>query len=190
VGLVPLRGVRDDDRLRQAVSGPGAEQSTYVDLRRETSRLLGGYRQEALHLLGWSSLAIVLLLVVGLRSLRTAMRVLLPMASAAAVTAAVMAGTGSGLSLFHLVSLLLVMGLSLDQALFFNRAAEDHQERARTLLSLVLCNLSAVLAFGILATSSVNILHDIGATVALGAGLALVFAALLAGEVLPREDGA
>lgn len=189
VGLVPLRGVEDEWRLQQVLSATGLEAATYVDLRQESSRLLGGYRQEALHLLGWSSLAIVLLLVAGLRALTTALRVLLPMACAAVVTAAVMAGT-SGLSLFHLVSLLLVMGLSLDQALFFNRAAEDHEERARTLLSLVLCNLSAVIAFGILATSSVNILHDIGATVALGAGLALLFAALLAGEVLPRARDA
>lgn len=188
VGLVPLRGVRDEGRLRQALSGSGAVSATYVDLHRETSRLLGGYRQEALRLLGWSSLAIVVLLVAGLRSLTRTLRVLLPMVCAATVTAAVMAGTGAGLSLFHLVSLLLVMGLSLDQALFFNRAAEDHEERARTLLSLVLCNLSAVVAFGILATSSVNILHDIGATVALGAGLALVFAALLAEEVAPRQQ--
>ena len=48
------------------------------------------------------------------------------------------------------------------------------------MLSLLLCNVSAVIAFGILATSSINILHEIGATVAIGAALALLFVALLA----------
>jgi predicted exporter len=180
VGLVPLRGVSDEDRLHQALADLDPERASYLDLGDETSHMLGQYRREALQLLGWSTLAIVVLLAAGLGSVTTTLRVLLPMACAAAVTAAIMAEAASGLSLFHLVSLLLVMGLSLDQALFFNRASEDHEERARTLLSLALCNASAVVAFGILATSSVNLLRDIGATVALGAVLALVFAAMLA----------
>jgi len=182
VGLVPLRGVADEGRLHAALAAMEQPGIDLVDLRRESSRLLSRYRREALQLLGWSSAAIVLLLLAGLRSATAALRVLAPMACAAAVAAAIMAGTAGGLSLFHLVSLLLVMGLSLDQALFFNRAAADREERARTLLSLLLCNGSAVIAFGILATSPVNILHDIGATVALGAAFALAFAALLARE--------
>jgi len=84
------------------------------------------------------------------------------------------------LNLYHLVSLLLVMGLSLDQALFFNRDAADPAERRRTLLSLLICSSSSILAFGTLAFSSINILQAIGATVALGAVLAIGFAALLA----------
>lgn len=182
VGLVPLSGLADEGRLQALLGEWGEPGIDLVDLRRESSRLLAQYRREALHLLGWSSAAIMVLLVAGLRSVGTAARVVAPMACAAAAAAAIMARAAGGLSLFHLVSLLLVMGLSLDQALFFNRAAADHEERARTLLSLLLCNGSAVIAFGILATSAVNILHDIGATVALGAAFALAFAGLLARE--------
>jgi predicted exporter len=79
-----------------------------------------------------------------------------------------------------LVSLLLVMGLSLDQSLFFNRDAADPEERRRTLLSLLVCGSSSVLAFGTLAFSGVNMLRAIGSTVALRAVLAIGFAALLA----------
>ena len=180
VGLVPLQGVGDDELLRQSALEEGDGSIDYVDLREETSGMLADYRREALQLLGWSSIAIAILLAFGLRSLGLAVRVLLPMLCAAAATAAIMAERAGGLSLFHLVSLLLVMGLSLDQALFFNKPSEHGEDRARTLLSLLICNCSAVIAFGILALSSINILHAIGATVSVGAAFALAFGAALA----------
>jgi predicted exporter len=48
------------------------------------------------------------------------------------------------------------------------------------LLSLLVCSISAVLAFGTLAFSETNILRTIGTTVAVGAILAIGFAAVLA----------
>ncbi|HUL14210.1 MAG TPA: MMPL family transporter [Methylococcaceae bacterium] len=180
VALVPLKGVVDERRITDVLTAMADPDLIYLDLKEETGRLLTGYRLEALHLLGWSLFTIVLLLTLGLRSVGGMLRVLLPMLAAACVTAAIMAEAGGGLSLFHLVSLLLVMGLGMDQALFFNRTAANPEEKGRTLLSLLLCSLSAVIAFGILASSGINILHAIGATVALGAFFALLFAAMLA----------
>ena len=180
VALVPLKGVADERHIAETLAAMDDPHFVYLDLKDQSSKLLADYRRQALHLLGWSLVAIVLLLILGLRSFGGMLRVLLPMLIAAAVTAAVMAQTSHGLSLFHLVSLLLVMGLGMDQALFFNRATRSREETGRTRLSLLLCNLSAIIAFGILASSSVNILHAIGATVALGAFFALLFAAMLA----------
>lgn len=184
VGLVPLKGVSDERRIVETLAATDNPHLVYLDLKHQSSKLLADYRRQALHLLGWSLGAIVVLLTVGLRSIGGMLRVLLPMLIAAGVTAAVMAQASHGLSLFHLVSLLLVMGLGMDQALFFNRATASREETGRTRLSLLLCNLSAIIAFGILAGSGVNILHAIGATVALGAFFALLFAAMLA-----RADG-
>ena len=93
-----------------------------------------------------------------------------------------MARLGSGLNVYHLSSLLLVMGLSLDQALFFNRRTDSIEDLKRTHLSIVVCALTAQFAFGGLALSSVPLLAAIGMTVSLGALLALLFAALLAQE--------
>jgi predicted exporter len=50
------------------------------------------------------------------------------------------------------------------------------------LASLLVANCSTVVAFGVLALSSVPVLHDLGETVAPGALLALAYAALLARE--------
>ncbi|MEO8716950.1 MAG: hypothetical protein ABI423_01880, partial [Burkholderiales bacterium] len=69
-------------------------------------------------------------------------------------------------------------------ALFFERGGGVPPPRV--LASLALANATTVIGFGVLATSSVPVLRAIGATVALGTLLALVFAALLS---RPRGDG-
>jgi predicted exporter len=61
--------------------------------------------------------------------------------------------------------------------------ASAHPER--TVTSLMLCNLSTVIGFGVIGFASTPVLSAIGATVAVGAFLSLVFAAILTAE-LPR----
>lgn len=178
--LVPLSGITGEAAIRQALAPWATAGVSFVDLREESTRLMRDYRREALRLLTASLVVIGLLLAFGLRSVPAALRVLSPVLAAGLSTALIMALLFGGLNLYHLVSLLLVMGLSLDQALFFNRDAADPEERRRTLLSLLVCGSSSVLAFGTLAFSGINILRAIGSTVALGAILAIGFAALLA----------
>lgn len=178
--LVPLSGITDEATIRQALAPWATAGVSFVDLREESTRLMRDYRQEALRLLAASLVVIGLLLAFGLRSAPAALRVLSPVLAAGLCTALIMARLFDGLNLYHLVSLLLVMGLSLDQSLFFNRDAADPEERRRTLLSLLVCGSSSVLAFGTLALSGINLLRAIGATVALGALLAIGFAAVLA----------
>ena len=178
--LMPLSGIRDAGLLAERLAALPVEDVHLVDLRAESSRLMRDYRREALMLLTASLVVIAALLMLGLRSAAEALRVLAPVLLAGLCTGLIMATLSRGLNLYHLVSLLLVMGLSLDQALFFNRDAADPAERRRTLLSLLICSSSSILAFGTLAFSSINILQAIGATVALGAVLAIGFAALLA----------
>jgi len=178
--LLPLARIADPSALADRIAALDRADVRLLDLRAESTRLMRDYRQEALRLLAGSLIAIVLLLAAGLRSLRESLRVIAPVLLAGLCTGLIMAIGFRGLNLYHLVSLLLVMGLSLDQALFFNQDAADPEQRRRTLLSLLVCSASAVLAFGTLALSRVNILQAIGTTVAVGAILAIGFAALLA----------
>lgn len=178
--LAPLSGIHDEPAIRQALAPWTQAGVQFVDLREASTRLMRETRREATRWLTGSLVLIGLLLAFGLRSAWEAFRVLAPVLMAGFCTAVIMALGSGGLNLYHLVSLLLVMGLSLDQALFFNRDAEDPEERRRTFLSLLVCGASAVLAFGSLAFSGINLLRAIGSTVALGAVLAIGFAALLA----------
>ena len=94
-----------------------------------------------------------------------------------AVAALVLAG--ERLSLFHLVSLLLVLGIGLNYALFFRRPADDEADRRRTSLSLTVCIAATLSAFGTLAFSRTPVLHAIGSTVSLGAFFSLILSATL-----------
>lgn len=102
---------------------------------------------------------------------------LLPVVAAIATTAAALALAGTRLSLLHLVALLLVLGIGTNYSLFFSRFAPDDEARLRSAYAVLVAAATTLIAFGALATSDTAILRALGLTVALGAALALVFAA-------------
>jgi len=81
---------------------------------------------------------------------------------------AVLRVLGVELNLFHLVSLILAAGLGLDYALFFDHAGDDRDDQLRTLHAVIVCSLTTLLVFSLLALSSIPVLRAIGGTVALG----------------------
>jgi predicted exporter len=177
VGLVTLGESTAPDRLAEVVANAGGR---LVDLRMESTRLITRYRQETLTLLSLGAVVIVLLLRAGLGTWSAAVRVVLPMGLALVFTGTVIRVVSSGLSLFHLVSLLLVMGLAMDYGLFFNRPPADREDHRRTQFSLLVCTMTTLLPFGLLALSQTPVLRAIGLTVSVGAASAFVLAAWLA----------
>ena len=110
---------------------------------------------------------------------RTA-RILLPLALAALVVTAGYALSGHTMTILNLIGLLLIFAVGSNYALFFDRRAAAADADSRVLASLLVANLTTVIGFGVLATSSVPLLSALGTTVAPGALLALVFSAMLA----------
>ncbi len=184
-GPVVLAGVSDPARLAAALAGHRGV--VYVDMRAELGGILSGYTARAWRWLGWSGLAVLLVLAIGLRDPMRVMRVLGAVGAALLVTVAALTAAGVRLSLIHLVALQLVAGVGLDYALFFTRRQLDAEERARTLRTLVTCNGMTLLTFGLLAACQTPLLRDIGVTVAAGALLAMAFSFLFAGQA-PSED--
>jgi predicted exporter len=180
VAVVPLRGVTDREKFLGLLTPWHDQEVSYLDLKEESNRIVSSYRNETLRLLGWGVLSIGLVLLVGLRSPVTVLRVMLPIGSAIVVVAALLHSLGERFSLFHLASFLLVIGLGLDYALFFNRRHGTPAERGRTVYGLVVCSMTTILVFGVLALSQIPVLRAIGMTTALGSLACLVFAALLA----------
>ena len=88
--------------------------------------------------------------------------------------------TGVQLTLFHLVALLLVVGVGTNYALFFNRPQHGRDDRALMLLSLAVASLATLISASALATSGTPVLRAIGLTAAVGTVYALVLSALLA----------
>jgi predicted exporter len=167
VVLVPLYGVADAQAL--------AAEVPVFDLKAESERLLAGYRREALRLTGIGIGAIVIALALGLRRPRAVLQVMLPVMLALVLTAAVLLLAGQRLTVFHLIAMLLVMGIGLNYALFF-----DRPEGESPLFALLVTCATTVLAFGTLAWSSNPVLHAIGLTVTVGSTVAFLASAALA----------
>ena len=86
----------------------------------------------------------------------------------------------SGFTLVEIiVSLMLVAGIGVDYALFATQEFPDEEEFRATRRSLMVCGISTIGVFGILATSSIPVLHEIGVTVASGTLVAYLLSLLL-----------
>lgn len=156
----------------------------FLDLKAGTNDLINGFRDAALQNLWWGALLIAALLWWGLRQIRRVLVVLLPVATALAVTIALLHLLGERLSLFHLTALLLVLGIGIDYSLFFSRR-DLAADRRRTGHALLVCAISTLTVFGILAFSRLPVLHAIGLTVFLGVSASYGFAWLSAVAAQP-----
>jgi predicted exporter len=171
----------DFAQVRRAVSAAAPARATVLDLKGEANALYATYLGEAVRLSLLGLAAITVLLLLALRSPARVLGILLPLAAAVLAVAAGLALCGQRLSLLHVIGMLLIVAVGSNYALFFDKPqASSSAERSLTLASLLVANCATVLGFGVLAFSSVPVLRDLGATVAPGAFLALLFAALLA----------
>jgi predicted exporter len=177
--MLPLRGVTDAEGVARSLAAPPGAQALFLDLKRESDSLYRTYRCEALAYSLLGAAAIAVLLLASLRSPRRVFDVLAPLAAAVIVTACVLVLAGHKLSIFHLVGLLLVVAVGSNYSLFFDRQAPTGPDRSRTIVSLLFAAVTTMIGFGLLAFSSVPVLHAIGLTVGMGAILALVFSAIL-----------
>lgn len=186
--LTPLVGVSDPGKLAASLSampeggsrGRSSDTTQLVDLKRISTQMVDGFSRAALRQAAVGALLIMVLLILGLGSLKRTLHVAAPAAAALVVTAAVLTAGGQRLGVFHLVALLLVLGIGLNYALFFERTPADAAERERTRLALAVCSISTFTTFGFLSLSATPVLHAIGSTVALGALVSLVLSALWA----------
>lgn len=179
--LLPLRAPAgagiDDARVQSALDGTGA---LVINLGAAGSRLYDGYLRTVSGLSLAGIAAIAVLLLIALRSLVRTARVLAPLLAAVLVVMAGLLLLGIQLTLLHLVGLMLIAAVGSNYALFFDGGRENAGGiESSTLASLLFANLTTVAGFGPLLLSGVPVLQAMGATVAPGALLALLFSAML-----------
>lgn len=163
--LVSLSGLTDPAAVARVAASQGAQ---LLDLKQASESLVAEYRQRVLWALALASVLLAATVWVALRTPRRVLRVLAPMALTTLLILALLRGFGVELNLFHLVALILAAGLGLDYALFFDHAGDDRDEQLRALHAIIVCSLTTLLVFGLLATSSIPVLRAIGSTVAMG----------------------
>jgi predicted exporter len=183
--LLPLHSAAaqtiDTARVTAALQSARIPQAQTLDLKQEADSLYAGYLSEAIHLSLAGIVALTILLLIALRSPLRVAKVLAPLALAVLCVAAGLALSGVQLTILHLVGMLLIVAVGSNYALFFDRQSRVHAgSESVTLASLAIANVSTVIGFGLLSFSQVPVLVALGATVAPGAFLALLFAAVFA----------
>ena len=182
----PEGGSINANKIRAALAASNLTEALFVDMTAESDRLYSGYLHEATVLSLGGLVAIVGLLLVVFRSPMRVLRIIAPLMAAVITVTAGLALLGQQLIILHLVGLLLVVAVGSNYALFFDRSDPNTSNTSNTpvapstLASMLLANLTTVAGFGLLAFSDVVILQAMGATVAPGVILALIYAAIFA----------
>jgi len=187
VVMAPLRDVADPAAVAKAISAAGLPNAAFVDLNQQSDQLLRRFQREASLLAIFGTAAILILLLAGLRPARRVAAVAAPLAAAVLITAAVLTLGGAKITIFEVVGVLLIVAVGSNYCLFFERGAADAQSWQRSIASVMLANLCTVSAYGLMAFSSIPVLHDIGKTVALGTFLSMVCAAILNAPAIAGE---
>ena len=184
VALVTFSAVHDVAALEALAQRSGA--ATLLDVRAASESLVAEQRDRMLASLAAGGVLLLAIIALALRDRRRVTRVLTPLVLTTLLVVAALQAAGVSLNLFHLISLILAAGLGLDYALFFERAAHDSAEQARTLHAVLACACSTLLVFSLLAAADLPVLRAIGAPVALGVVANFVLSLLLAGGA-PRS---
>lgn len=180
IAYIVLIGVKQPDAIAASVTQNRQPNLLYIDIKGEMNSLVSNYLAETLRTLGWGALAILACLSFGLRRPAAVLRTLMPIALAGVTTVVVLPLIGQPLSVFHMVALMLMVGVGLDYSLFFNRSIGDESEWCRTFRAVVMCAVTTLLSFGLLAFCTTPVMRGIGSAVAIGVACAFVFSLVLA----------
>ena len=162
--IVGLRGVnaRGLPQLRQA--GSGLDGVQWLDQVGEISAVLARYREYMSWVVLLSYFAVYGLLY---RRYRTeTWRVIMPTALASLVTLALLGLTGQSLQLFHVLALMLLLGVGVDYGIFLQE--EPSRRDPVAWLAVVLSALGTILSFGLLGLSKTPALQAFGLTMLIG----------------------
>ena len=147
--IVALRGLGRAAVPEVMRAADGLHGVQWVDKVAEISSVLGRYRAY----MGWVVLAayVLVLLMLLPRYRGRAWRVLAPTALASVLTLAILALAGQHLQLFHVLALMLLLGVGVDYGIFMQEGVEHGADRkdATPWLAVGLSNTPALQAFGL-----------------------------------------
>lgn len=161
----------------QTLDMPGV---LYHDRISQLGQALGDIRNS---IAVWLAVVVAgLTLLLGLRYRLRVWRVLLPPLGAVLFTLAALALSGAGLTLFHLLGLLLVLGIGLDAGIF----SVEHEGNSAAWLGITLSCVASLLAFGLLSFSATPALAHLGITCLIGLATAWLLVPFARAIIPPR----
>lgn len=176
--IIRFVGVGDSIALKKVINELADSDIKYINVKQVSQSIIDDFRNEALTLMVLGLVIIFIMLLFSLRNKQRLMRVCFIVCMALVFNILLLNILGQALSLFHLISLLLVLGLGLDYSLFFTRPNDNKALRERTAFGMLVCFGSTALVFGMLAGSSIPVLNAIGLTVFIGVSFSFILATL------------
>ncbi|MDB5854498.1 MAG: exporter [Herminiimonas sp.] len=169
--IVALRGLRLGEIARIQQAGVGLPGVQWVDKVAEISSVLSRYRRY----MGWALLGsyLAVFCLLSLRYRGGAWRVIAPAVTGSAVTLAILGLIGQPLQLFHLLALMLLLGIGVDYGVFFQERSGRRSEGAAW-MAVTLSAGATLLSFGLLSLSRTPALQAFGTTMLLGTALVWV----------------
>lgn len=145
----------------------------FIDQVSNISDLMKNYRMQVSQLI-FLAYAIVFVILFWRYRLQV-WRVILPPLMASLITLASITLINGGMNMFHLLALILVLGIGLDMGIFMTESAESQY----TWLAVSMSTFTSLLAFGLLAWSQTPVLHHFGLTVLIGLSLVWVLTPMM-----------
>jgi predicted exporter len=165
--VVMLRGVTRAALPTIEKTGEGLAGVQWVDRVGEISSVLGRYRQHMAWVLMFAYVAVCILLYA--RYGVSAWRVIAPVVLASAAAVAVLSSCGQPMQLFHVLALMLLLGIGIDYGVFLHERASERDDISW--LAVGLSAASTLLSFGLLGLSATPALRAFGLTMLIGTTL-------------------
>ena len=170
IGVITLSGVKSDKLIQNFVQEHPQQGLIYFNQRAFIAEQIREIRIGLFQILGVIFVVLSLIIWIRFRAIQAVLTILSPIALALGLTLALFSLLGVSLSIFHLMSLMLVAAIGIDYSLLFAQGAADKENPQVWTHSIHVAFLTTLGSFGILSLSNLALLNAIGLTVLIGVG--------------------
>jgi predicted exporter len=170
--LTTLQGVSAPEAIRARLAG--LRGVSYFDQGEYVGHAYRGFRRRVLEIVGFGLLAVLAVLWLRYRRWRHSLAAFVPAVLAAITALAVLAIAGVALNLLHVLGLLWVLSTGEDYSVFVVEASRKDGDVGIALVGTAVSCATTVLAFGLLAMSSIPALRALGLVAAIGGALSFL----------------
>jgi len=190
--LIRVVDIKDINIFNKQVNNSNTLRDSYYSISAEASSIMNSYLKET-----WVRLLAMLLLL--LASIlwfsytdKSRVWIVIPVFSGVLISLSFQVLLGNSINIFHLLSLLLVVGLGFDYSLFFNHENEKVSRNgpSNSEHAIIISAATTIITFSILAFSSVSILSSIGQIVIVGVFACFIIAKFISTPTLTTTSKA
>ena len=168
IGIISLSGVLSDHKIDHFIQQHAELNLTYFNQRALVANQIRGIRNQLVSILAIFIVTLALSLGLKFRNLKEVSIILMPVMLSIGATLVCFALLEIPLSIFHLMSLMLIVAIGLDYSLLFTQGAQQKIYSNEWHKSIRIAFFTTLGSFSILALSQLALLQAIGLTVLIG----------------------